>query len=47
MDNADLATPPDGQSGHMIMFLWDYTNVRLPSPPFSLLMFYSRDGGVH
>ena len=25
-DNADFSTPPDGQSGHMRMFLWDYTN---------------------
>ena len=47
MDNADFATPPDGQSGHMRMFLWDYTNVRPPSPPSSLLMFYSRDGTEH
>ena len=35
MDNADFATPPDGQSGHMRMFLWDYTNVR---PPFLPLL---------
>ena len=48
MDNADFATPPDGQSGHMRMFLWDYTNVRPPfPPPSSLLMFYSQDGTVH
>ena len=47
MDNSDFATPPDGQSGHMRMFLWDYTNVRPPSPPSSLLMFYSRDGTEH
>ncbi|KAI0777812.1 Fungalysin metallopeptidase-domain-containing protein [Trametes elegans] len=25
-DNADFSTPPDGQSGAMRMFLWDYTN---------------------
>ncbi|EIN12402.1 hypothetical protein PUNSTDRAFT_81599 [Punctularia strigosozonata HHB-11173 SS5] len=25
-DNADFATPGDGQSGHMRMFLWDITN---------------------
>ncbi|KIY72625.1 hypothetical protein CYLTODRAFT_449783 [Cylindrobasidium torrendii FP15055 ss-10] len=25
-DNADFATPPDGQSGQCRMFLWDYTN---------------------
>ncbi|TFK32706.1 Fungalysin metallopeptidase-domain-containing protein [Crucibulum laeve] len=25
-DNADFSTPPDGQSGHMRMFLWDLTN---------------------
>lgn len=25
-DNADFSTPADGQSGHMRMFLWDYTN---------------------
>ncbi|KAI9453869.1 Fungalysin metallopeptidase-domain-containing protein [Lactarius psammicola] len=25
IDNADFATPPDGQSGHMRMFLWDFT----------------------
>ncbi|KAI9443780.1 Fungalysin metallopeptidase-domain-containing protein [Lactarius indigo] len=25
-DNADFATPPDGQSGHMRMFLWDFTS---------------------
>ncbi|KAG6905449.1 hypothetical protein DXG01_002595 [Tephrocybe rancida] len=25
-DNADFSTPPDGQSGHMRMFLWDYTS---------------------
>ena len=36
MDNSDFATPPDGQSGHMRMFLWDYTNVR-PPPPSPLL----------
>jgi extracellular elastinolytic metalloproteinase len=24
-DNADFATPPDGQSGRMRMFLWDFT----------------------
>ena len=33
MDNADFATPPDGQSGHMRMFLWDYTNVGPPPLP--------------
>ncbi|KAI3595093.1 putative extracellular elastinolytic metalloproteinase precursor [Moniliophthora roreri] len=26
IDNADFATPPDGQSGRMRMFLWDLTN---------------------
>ncbi|KAI9453872.1 peptidase M36 [Lactarius psammicola] len=26
IDNADFATPPDGQSGHMRMFLWDFTS---------------------
>ncbi|RDX50703.1 hypothetical protein OH76DRAFT_1348486 [Lentinus brumalis] len=26
IDNADFATPPDGQSGRMRMFLWDHTN---------------------
>ncbi|KAH9167273.1 Fungalysin metallopeptidase-domain-containing protein [Lactarius sanguifluus] len=26
VDNADFATPPDGQSGHMRMFLWDLTS---------------------
>ncbi|KAH9166568.1 Fungalysin metallopeptidase-domain-containing protein [Lactarius sanguifluus] len=26
VDNADFATPPDGQSGHMRMFLWDFTS---------------------
>ncbi|KAF9460264.1 Fungalysin metallopeptidase-domain-containing protein [Collybia nuda] len=26
LDNADFATPPDGQSGLMRMFLWDYTS---------------------
>ncbi|KAJ8481442.1 hypothetical protein ONZ51_g5966 [Trametes cubensis] len=26
IDNADFATPPDGQSGRMRMFLWDFTN---------------------
>ncbi|KAF5380129.1 hypothetical protein D9615_006235 [Tricholomella constricta] len=26
IDNADFATPPDGQSGLMRMFLWDYTS---------------------
>ncbi|KAI9443781.1 Fungalysin metallopeptidase-domain-containing protein, partial [Lactarius indigo] len=25
-DNADFSTPPDGQSGHMRMFLWDFTS---------------------
>ena len=25
IDNADFATPPDGQSGRMRMFLWDLT----------------------
>ncbi|KAH8981283.1 Fungalysin metallopeptidase-domain-containing protein [Lactarius hatsudake] len=25
-DNADFATPPDGQSGHMHMLLWDLTS---------------------
>ncbi|KAI0363435.1 hypothetical protein BV20DRAFT_958322 [Pilatotrama ljubarskyi] len=25
-DNADFSTPPDGQSGAMRMFLWDYTS---------------------
>ncbi|KAI0319545.1 Fungalysin metallopeptidase-domain-containing protein [Amylostereum chailletii] len=25
-DNADFATPPDGQNGEMRMFLWDLTN---------------------
>ncbi|KAI9428469.1 Fungalysin metallopeptidase-domain-containing protein [Lactarius indigo] len=25
-DNADFVTPPDGQSGHMRMFLWDLTS---------------------
>ncbi|CAL1708409.1 unnamed protein product [Somion occarium] len=25
-DNADFSTPPDGQSGHMRMFLWDLTS---------------------
>ncbi|EJF58150.1 hypothetical protein DICSQDRAFT_110674 [Dichomitus squalens LYAD-421 SS1] len=25
-DNADFSTPPDGQSGHMRMFLWDETS---------------------
>ncbi|KAI0354108.1 peptidase M36 [Trametes cingulata] len=25
-DNADFATPPDGQSGAMRMFMWNYTN---------------------
>ncbi|KAI0631734.1 Fungalysin metallopeptidase-domain-containing protein [Trametes polyzona] len=28
IDNANFATPPDGQSGHMRMFLWDHTNPR-------------------
>ncbi|KAL1942280.1 hypothetical protein VTO73DRAFT_6344 [Trametes versicolor] len=28
LDNADFATPPDGQSGRMRMFLWDHTNPR-------------------
>lgn len=27
-DNANFATPADGQSGHMNMYLWDYTSVR-------------------
>ncbi|KAH9030752.1 Fungalysin metallopeptidase-domain-containing protein [Lactarius pseudohatsudake] len=26
IDNSDFATPPDGQSGHMRMFLWDFTS---------------------
>ncbi|GLB39398.1 putative fungalysin metallopeptidase (M36) [Lyophyllum shimeji] len=26
IDNADFATPPDGQSGMMRMYLWDYTS---------------------
>ncbi|KAI9453868.1 Fungalysin metallopeptidase-domain-containing protein [Lactarius psammicola] len=26
IDNADFSTPPDGQSGHMRMFLWDFTS---------------------
>ncbi|TFK49223.1 hypothetical protein OE88DRAFT_1713503 [Heliocybe sulcata] len=26
VDNADFSTPADGQSGHMRMFLWDYTS---------------------
>ncbi|RDB18624.1 Extracellular metalloproteinase MEP [Hypsizygus marmoreus] len=26
LDNADFATPPDGQPGLMRMFLWDYTS---------------------
>ncbi|KAJ7448108.1 Fungalysin metallopeptidase-domain-containing protein [Mycena latifolia] len=26
VDNADFSTPPDGQSGAMRMFLWDFTN---------------------
>ncbi|KAK0431442.1 Fungalysin metallopeptidase-domain-containing protein [Armillaria borealis] len=26
IDNADFATPADGQSGRMRMFLWDFTN---------------------
>ncbi|KAI0357172.1 hypothetical protein OH77DRAFT_1399444 [Trametes cingulata] len=26
LDNADFATPPDGQSGRMRMFLWDFSN---------------------
>ncbi|KAF8067459.1 Fungalysin metallopeptidase-domain-containing protein [Lyophyllum atratum] len=26
IDNADFSTPPDGQSGAMRMFLWDFTN---------------------
>jgi len=26
INNADFATPPDGQSGHMRMFLWDLTS---------------------
>ena len=26
IDNADFATPPDGQSGRMRMFLWDLTS---------------------
>ena len=34
MDNTDFATPPNGQSGHMRMFLWDYTNVGPPPSPF-------------
>ncbi|KAH9003939.1 peptidase M36, partial [Lactarius hengduanensis] len=25
-DNADFSTPPDGQPGHMRMFLWDFTS---------------------
>ncbi|KAI0088048.1 Fungalysin metallopeptidase-domain-containing protein [Irpex rosettiformis] len=25
LDNADFSTPPDGQSGHMNMYLWDFT----------------------
>ena len=33
MDSSDFATPTDGLSGHMRMFLWDYTNVRPPSLP--------------
>ncbi|KAH9850436.1 Fungalysin metallopeptidase-domain-containing protein [Lenzites betulinus] len=28
IDNADFATPADGQSGRMRMFLWDHTNPR-------------------
>ncbi|OJT09257.1 Extracellular metalloproteinase mep, partial [Trametes pubescens] len=28
INNADFATPPDGQSGRMRMFLWDFTNPR-------------------
>jgi extracellular elastinolytic metalloproteinase len=28
LNNADFSTPPDGQSGHMRMFLWDFTNPR-------------------
>ncbi|KAF8156605.1 Fungalysin metallopeptidase-domain-containing protein [Crassisporium funariophilum] len=27
-DNADFATPPDGQSGRMRMYLWDLTSTR-------------------
>ena len=42
MDISDFATPPDGQSGHMKMFLWDCTNMR-PPPPSSLLMLYRWD----
>ena len=26
VDNADFSTPPDGQSGHMRMFLWDLSS---------------------
>ena len=46
MDNTDFATPPDGQSGHMRMFLWDYTNVRPPPlfPPNVLQP--GRDGAL-
>lgn len=29
LDNANFATPPDGQSGHMRMYLWDFTVVRI------------------
>lgn len=43
MDNADFSTPPDGQSGHMRMFLWDYTTVRHLPPP--LLPFDNDDIG--
>ena len=26
-DNANFATPPDGQSGQCRMYIWDYTSV--------------------
>ena len=43
MDISDFATPPDGQSGHMKMFLWDYTNVR-PLPLLPSWRFTDRTG---
>ena len=36
MDNADFASPPDGQNGHMRMFLWDYTIVRIHPLPLQV-----------
>ena len=27
-DNANFATPPDGQSGQCRMYIWDYTSIK-------------------